>query len=79
LVTKGKPCNAGHTYALVHPDGEVLPVRRRGQQGKQRIIGNIFDKNFKLSETPEKCLRSIVRATNGLFFLQTGKINESRG
>ena len=55
LITKGKLCNAGHTYALIHPDGEVLPCGGATREGKQVILGNIFDTNFKLLDKPEPC------------------------
>ena len=48
LITKGKLCNAGHTYALIHPDGEVLPCGGATREGKQVILGNIIDPNFNL-------------------------------
>ena len=48
LITKGKLCNAGHTYALIHPDGEVLSCGGATREGKQVILGNIFDPNFNL-------------------------------
>ena len=55
LITKGKLCNAGYTYALIHPDGEVLPCGGASWKGEQIIIGNIFDPNFKLWDKPRQC------------------------
>ena len=55
MITKGKLCNAGHTYALIHPYGEVLPCGGATREGKQVILGNIFDPNFKLLDKPEPC------------------------
>lgn len=55
LITKGKLCNAGHKYALIHPDGEVIPCGGASREGKEIIIGNIFDKNFKLYDKAMQC------------------------
>ena len=49
---KWKLCNAGHTSALLFPDGKVA---RCGQIGERSLIGNFFDSNFKLYEKPMLC------------------------
>lgn len=55
LVTKDRLCNAGHRYGIIHPDGEVLPCGGGSWKGENIIIGNIFDKDFKLLDKPHKC------------------------
>jgi len=41
----GSLCSAGHTSALVFPDGKVA---RCGQIGERVILGNLFDSNLQL-------------------------------
>jgi hypothetical protein len=48
---KGKLCNAGHKYAVVQADGNVV---RCGQLA-DKFIGNIMDENFRLFEKPLPC------------------------
>lgn len=49
---KWRLCNAGHTSALLFPDGKVA---RCGQIGERSLIGNFFDPGFKLHEKPMLC------------------------
>lgn len=49
---KGMICAAGKKSALIFPDGKVV---RCGQIGERFIIGNIFDKEFKLLDEPLEC------------------------
>lgn len=79
LVTKDKMCNAGHTYVLVHPDGEVLPCGGAGWEGKQTILGNIFDPNFKLLDGPAKCPSQHCPCNEWSFLLVDKKNNNPRG
>lgn len=55
LLTRGRLCNAGHLYGVIHPDGMVLPCGGGAWKGKNRFIGNIFDKDFDLWKGPERC------------------------
>jgi hypothetical protein len=55
LVTKGKLCNAGHTYGIIHPDGEMLRCGGGSWKGENIIIGNIFDQDFMLWDGPRPC------------------------
>jgi MoaA/NifB/PqqE/SkfB family radical SAM enzyme len=52
IKRKGELCNAGHTSALLFPDGKVA---RCGQIGERFIIGNFFDPEFKLHSKPLIC------------------------
>ena len=49
---KGTMCAAGQKSALIFPDGKVA---RCGQIGERILIGNIFDKSFKLLDKPQEC------------------------
>ena len=49
---KGTLCAAGQKSALIFPDGKVA---RCGQIGERILVGNIFDKNFKLLDKPQEC------------------------
>jgi MoaA/NifB/PqqE/SkfB family radical SAM enzyme len=55
VVTKGKLCNAGRTYGIIHPNGEVLRCGGGSWKGESIIIGNIFDDNFSLADEPKPC------------------------
>ncbi len=55
LVTKGKLCHAGHRYAIIHPNGEVLRCGGGSWKGKSIIIGNIFSGKFTLWKRPKPC------------------------
>ncbi|MDD5102359.1 MAG: hypothetical protein PHH62_05185, partial [Endomicrobiaceae bacterium] len=49
---KGTLCAAGQKSALIFPDGKVA---RCGQIGERILVGNIFDKNFKLLDKAQEC------------------------
>ncbi|MFA7074317.1 MAG: radical SAM protein [Endomicrobiaceae bacterium] len=49
---KGTLCAAGQKSALIFPDGKVA---RCGQIGERVLVGNIFDKDFKLLDKPQEC------------------------
>ncbi|MHB9154391.1 MAG: radical SAM protein [Endomicrobiales bacterium] len=55
LVTQGKLCNAGHTYAIIHPEGEVLRCGGGSWKGENIILGNLFDDSFALWDAPRPC------------------------
>lgn len=48
---KGRPCNAGHKYAVIHANGDVV----RCGPLFDRIIGNILKDGFSLLEGPLPC------------------------
>jgi MoaA/NifB/PqqE/SkfB family radical SAM enzyme len=48
---KGKLCNAGHKYAVVQADGNIV---RCGQLA-DKFIGSIFEENFQLFDRPLPC------------------------
>jgi len=49
---RGDLCSAGHTSALIFPDGKVS---RCGQIGEKLIIGNLFDPGFDLLDGSMTC------------------------
>lgn len=49
--TRGKLCRAGYCYASVKADGRVT----RCGPLSHKPIGNIFDRDFELSDKPEPC------------------------
>lgn len=49
---KGSLCSAGHTSALIFPDGKVA---RCGQIGERFLLGNFFDTGFQLYDKPMVC------------------------
>jgi MoaA/NifB/PqqE/SkfB family radical SAM enzyme len=67
---KGKLCNAGHRYGLIHPDGEVLPCGGASYKGENIIISNLFDPNFKLWDAPRPCPSEICPCNEWAFLLQ---------
>jgi MoaA/NifB/PqqE/SkfB family radical SAM enzyme len=69
LVTKGKLCNAGVKYGVIHPDGTVLTCGGITNNHNQKIIGNIFDKNFKLLEKPRECISDLCPCNEWAFLL----------
>jgi len=50
----GKLCNAGHTYGVIMPDGEVIRCGGLGGHNS-KYIGNIFRDDFRLWDAPRKC------------------------
>lgn len=55
ILTRGKLCNAGHRYGIIHPDGDVYRCGGGGVHGRNIKIGNIFDDNFELFKEPQVC------------------------
>lgn len=55
LVTKGKLCHAGHTYAIIHPEGEVIRCGGGSWRGENIKLGNFFDGTFALWDEPRPC------------------------
>jgi organic radical activating enzyme len=49
---KGTLCPAGQKTALVFPDGKVA---RCGRMGEDTLLGNFFDRDFKLLDAPSPC------------------------
>jgi hypothetical protein len=48
----GSFCSAGHTAALIFPEGKVA---RCGQIGERLLLGNFFDPGFELHGQPMIC------------------------
>lgn len=55
VVTRGKPCNAGHTYALVHPNGDAYRCGGGNWKDQHQPFCNLFTDSFRLLEKPEPC------------------------
>lgn len=55
VKVNGRLCNAGHTYGTIHPNGEVIRCGGGSWQGKEVVVGNIFNPEFKLWESPRPC------------------------
>ncbi len=71
--TKGISCNAGHKYGVIHPDGEVLPCGGASWRGENIVMGNIFDKNFKLWDEPKVCWSDYCPCNEWSFLLKDGR------
>jgi sulfatase maturation enzyme AslB (radical SAM superfamily) len=54
-ATKGKMCNAGKTYALVHPNGNAYRCGGGNWKDQHKPFGNIFESDFALLEKPSEC------------------------
>ncbi len=55
VITEGKKCNAGHTYATIHPDGKALRCGGGSWEREDSPLGNLFDSDFKLLDEPGVC------------------------
>lgn len=55
VLTKGKLCKAGHTYALLHPDGNVYRCGGGNWKKQHSPFGNFFDDKFSLLDKPFPC------------------------
>jgi organic radical activating enzyme len=55
--TKGRLCNAGKKYGVIHPDGTVL--RCGGMNAADAAIGNIYSKDFRLNDRAKPCTAEI--------------------
>lgn len=71
---KGRLCNAGFTYAVVKPDGEVM---RCGGSTVIELLDNFFDPDFSMLEAPAPC-RSECCKCNEWAFLLAGDAKEDR-
>jgi organic radical activating enzyme len=67
--TKGRLCNAGRIYGVVHPDGTVQ--RCGGINSGKSIVGNLFDVNFKLNEDPLPCSAEMCPCNEWAFLLES--------
>ncbi|MBN2407404.1 MAG: radical SAM protein [Elusimicrobia bacterium] len=67
--TAGRLCKAGHTYAVIHPDGEVFRCGGGGVGGKNVKIGNFFDEDFALLDGPMPCHSEICPCNEWAFLL----------
>lgn len=77
--TKGSLCMAGHKYAVVLPNGEVM---RCGGSENGRIFGNFFDQEFKLLDGPSPCNSNTCKCNEYAFLLldedeQVEELNEN--
>lgn len=55
VITEGKLCKAGHTYATVHPDGKALRCGGGSWEREDSPLGNIFDEEFRLLDEAMPC------------------------
>ena len=55
VTTRGKSCNAGHTYILVHPNGDAYRCGGGNWKEQHQPFGNVFSEEFRLLEKPEPC------------------------
>ncbi|MBN1823120.1 MAG: radical SAM protein [Endomicrobiales bacterium] len=55
VSTRGKNCNAGRTYALVHPNGDAYRCGGGNWKEQHQPFGNVFSDGFRLLEGPEPC------------------------
>jgi MoaA/NifB/PqqE/SkfB family radical SAM enzyme len=55
VITYGKKCNAGCTYATIHPDGKALRCGGGSWEREDSPLGNIFDPEFKLLDKAILC------------------------
>jgi len=67
---KDKLCNAGHTYGLIHPDGNVLRCGGGSYKGESIIIDNIFNPDFKLLPSAQPCPSEICPCNEWAVLLQ---------
>ena len=51
-LVKGNLCNAGRTYCVIQPNGQVV---RCSAEVKEGIFGDFFDQGFKLLDEPLPC------------------------
>jgi MoaA/NifB/PqqE/SkfB family radical SAM enzyme len=55
VITEGKLCRAGSSYATVHPDGKALRCGGGSWEREDSPLGNIFDSEFRLLDEPTPC------------------------
>jgi len=55
MVVQGKLCNAGHTYAIIHPDGKALRCGGGSWEREDSPLGNLFDDVFSLLPQASAC------------------------
>ena len=71
---RGKLCNAGRTYGVIHPDGTVRKCG--GINSDDAVIGNIFKEEFRLREDPSVCASEICPCNEWAFLLEKDKKGE---
>lgn len=74
---RGKSCYAGCRYACIHPDGETFRCGGSGAGGFPEMIGNFFDKDFKLLDGPIPCPSAICPCNEWSFLLEETIGNEA--
>jgi MoaA/NifB/PqqE/SkfB family radical SAM enzyme len=70
VTTRGKLCNAGYTYGIIHPEGEVIRCGGGSWKGENIIIGNIFDEAFTLWDSPRPCHSDVCPCNEWAFLLE---------
>ncbi|MCB4791211.1 MAG: radical SAM protein [Elusimicrobia bacterium] len=56
VKSKGQMCAAGQLYIRVDNDGSVYPCSNDYSKSRDKmLLGNIFDENFKLNDSPMLC------------------------
>ncbi|MBM3245011.1 MAG: radical SAM protein, partial [Candidatus Omnitrophica bacterium] len=71
---KNSLCQAGYNSGLVFPDGKVA---RCGQVGERFLVGNFFDSEFKLLDTPLSCDAEYCPCDEDKLFNEEGSITAS--
>lgn len=69
IIVQGKLCNAGHTYATIHPDGQVLRCGGGSWEKEDTYLGNLFDENFALRQEPYPCSSTYCPCNEWAFLL----------
>lgn len=65
---KGDLCRAGQIYAVIHPDGTTFRCGSIDSY-QDMVIGNFFDKNFALQNTPSFCISERCSCNEWAFLL----------
>jgi MoaA/NifB/PqqE/SkfB family radical SAM enzyme len=68
-ITRGKLCNAGHTYALIHPDGKVYRCGGGNWKEQHPPFNNFFSENFSLLNEPLPCDSEVCPCNEWSFLL----------
>lgn len=69
IIVQGKMCNAGHTYAAIHPDGKALRCGGGSWEKEDTAVGNLFDDNFKLLTEAKPCISKYCPCNEWAFLL----------
>ena len=69
---KGELCNAGRYYVVVKPDGAAYRCGNSSEDGK---MGNLFNENFRLLDSPLPCTSEFCKCNEWAFLLEDDAIN----